>query len=45
VAYLLYPIGDVVGLSKGMMTALITLPVVALVWLMLRRIQRQTIKG
>jgi hypothetical protein len=34
-----------VGLSKGMMTALITLPVVALVWLMLRRIQRQTIKG
>lgn len=45
VAYLLYPIGDVVGLSKGMMTALITLPVVALVWLMLRRIRRQTIKG
>jgi hypothetical protein len=34
-----------VGLSKGMMTALITLPVVALVWLMLRRIRRQTIKG
>jgi uncharacterized membrane-anchored protein len=45
VAYLLYPMGDVVGLSKGMMTALITLPVVALVWLMLRRIQRHTIKG
>ena len=45
VAYLLYPLGDVVGLSKGMMTALITLPVVTLVWLMLRRIQRHTIKG
>ena len=44
-AYLLYPLGDIVGLSKGMMMALITLPVVALVWLMLRHIQRNTIRG
>ena len=41
VGYLIYPLGDMTGLSKGMMTALITLPVVALVWLMLRRVQRQ----
>ena len=44
-AYLLDPMGNVVGLSKGMMTALITLPVVALVWLILRRIRHHTIKG
>jgi uncharacterized membrane-anchored protein len=40
VAYLAYPLGGVLGLSKGMMTALITLPVVAVVWLVLRRVQR-----
>ena len=44
-AYLLDPMGNVVGLSKGMMTALITLPVVALVWLILRRIRHHTIKS
>lgn len=44
-AYLLDPMGNVVGLSKGMMTALITLPVVALVWLILRRIRHHTTKG
>ncbi len=44
-AYLLDPMGNVVGLSKGMMTALIALPVVALVWLILRRIRHHTIKG
>ena len=44
-AYLLDPMGNVVGLSKGMMTALITLPVVASVWLILRRIRHHTIKG
>jgi uncharacterized membrane-anchored protein len=45
VAYLVYPIGGIVGLSKEPMTALITLPVVALVWLVLRRIRRQTSKS
>jgi uncharacterized membrane-anchored protein len=41
VGYLIYPLGDVTGLSKGLMTALITLPVVVLVWVILRRVQRQ----
>lgn len=39
--YLLYPLADVIGLSKGMMTALITLPVIALVWWMIRRIHKR----
>lgn len=39
--YLVYPLIDVTGLSKGMMTALITLPVVVAVWAMLRRVQRR----
>ena len=38
--YLLYPLGSAVGLSKGMLTALITLPVIAGVWLSVRRIKR-----
>lgn len=41
VGYLIYPLGEMTGQSKGMMTALITLPVVAVVWGILRRIQRQ----
>ena len=39
-AYLLYPLGSAVGLSKGMLTALITLPVIAGVWLSVRRIKK-----
>ncbi len=39
--YLLYPLSGPTGLSKGMLTALITLPVVALVWLAIRRIRRK----
>ncbi|MGP6085687.1 DUF3422 family protein [Antarctobacter jejuensis] len=37
--YLLYPVAEVLGLSKGTMTAVVTLPVVAIVWLMIRRIR------
>ncbi|SDX97410.1 DUF3422 family protein [Citreimonas salinaria] len=37
--YLLYPLADVVGVSKGALIAAVTLPVVALVWFMIRRIR------
>ncbi|MBT56480.1 MAG: hypothetical protein CMF72_24170 [Mameliella sp.] len=37
--YLLYPVGEMLGISKGMLTALVTLPVVAVVFLMIRRIR------
>ena len=40
VGYLVYPFAQMTGLSKGMMIAMITLPVVALVWAVLRRVQR-----
>ncbi|MDT8327829.1 MAG: DUF3422 domain-containing protein [Roseovarius sp.] len=39
--YLLYPLTDVLGLSKGMITAAVTLPVVALVWWMVQRIRKR----
>ncbi|MHA6325767.1 DUF3422 family protein [Roseivivax sp. CAU 1753] len=39
VAYLLYPVGDVLGLSRGLLTAAVTIPVVALVWTLIRRIR------
>jgi uncharacterized membrane-anchored protein len=39
VSYLLYPLTDVTGVSKGVLTAGVTLPVVALVWWMVRRIR------
>ncbi|WP_164657890.1 DUF3422 family protein [Tropicibacter sp. Alg240-R139] len=38
--YLLYPL-TATGLSKGMITALVTLPVVGLVWWMVRRIRKR----
>jgi len=38
--YLMYPLAGPLGLSKGMMTAMVTLPVVGLVWLYLRRLHR-----
>jgi uncharacterized membrane-anchored protein len=38
--YLLAPASAPLGLSKGALTAMITLPVVLLVWLMLRRLRR-----
>ena len=40
VGYLLYPVQEATGLSKGMLTALITLPVVGLVWWLIRRLRR-----
>lgn len=39
--YLVYPLTEVTGLSKGMLTAVVTLPVVALVWWMIRRIRQK----
>ncbi len=39
--YLLYPVSDVLGVSKGMITAAVTLPVVGLVWWMVQRIRRK----
>ena len=37
--YLLYPVAEATGLSKGMLTALVTVPVVLLVWWMVRRLR------
>ncbi|MCT4558909.1 MAG: DUF3422 domain-containing protein [Pelagimonas sp.] len=39
VSYLAYPLATPLGLSKGMLTAIVTLPVVLVVWLMVRRIR------
>ncbi|WP_136441256.1 DUF3422 family protein [Pacificoceanicola onchidii] len=39
VAYLLYPLAAPLGMSKGMLTASAVIPVVLLVWLMIRRIR------
>ena len=38
--YLLYPLTDVFSVSKGVVTAAVTLPVVLLVWLMVRRLRK-----
>ncbi|MBO9466063.1 DUF3422 domain-containing protein [Tropicibacter sp. R15_0] len=45
VGYLLYPLAGAIGLSKGMMTSLTVLPVVAVVWWMIRRIKHKVEKG
>ncbi|WP_298842216.1 DUF3422 family protein [uncultured Roseobacter sp.] len=37
--YLLYPLTQATGLSKGMLTALVTVPVVLLVWWLIRRLR------
>jgi uncharacterized membrane-anchored protein len=39
VGYMLYPIADATGLSKGMLSALVTLPVVVFVWWAIRRLR------
>ena len=39
--YLLYPLAGVFGVGKGMITAVITLPVVFAVWWMVRQIRRK----
>ena len=38
--YLLYPVGELLGVSKGLLTAGITLPVVGAVWWMVRRLRK-----
>ena len=38
--YLLYPLADVLGVSKGWITAGVTLPVVGLVWWAIRRLRK-----
>ena len=38
--YLLYPLAGVLGASKGTITAVVTLPIVALVWWMVQRIRK-----
>jgi uncharacterized membrane-anchored protein len=38
--YLGYPLAALVGVSKTMLSALITLPVVALVWMAVRRVRK-----
>ena len=38
--YALYPLTEATGLSKGMLTAIATLPVVVLVWWLVRRIRK-----
>ena len=39
-SYMVYPLTVTTGLTKGMLTAFITLPVVGLVWWMVRRIRQ-----
>ena len=39
-SYLLYPISQMLDVSKGELTAAVTLPVVACVWLMVRRLRK-----
>ena len=39
--YLLYPVAEALGASKGGLQAAVTLPVVALVWWMVRRIRKR----
>jgi len=39
--YLLYPLAGVMGMSKGMLISLITLPVVGAVWWMVRRLRKR----
>jgi uncharacterized membrane-anchored protein len=39
--YALYPLAEVTGIGKGMLTAAITVPVVALVWWSVRRVRRR----
>jgi uncharacterized membrane-anchored protein len=41
VGYLVYPLADTIGVAKGTLTALVTLPVVGAVWYMIRRIREK----
>jgi uncharacterized membrane-anchored protein len=40
VGYLLYPVAQAGGISKGMLLAVVTLPVVGAVWMMVRRLRK-----
>ncbi|WP_432816977.1 DUF3422 family protein [Sulfitobacter sp. JB4-11] len=40
VGYLLYPVAELAGISKGVLLAAVTLPVVGAVWWMVRRLRR-----
>ncbi|CUH66975.1 hypothetical protein TG4357_02750 [Thalassovita gelatinovora] len=40
-SYAAYPLTDLLGVSKGELTAALTLPVVAVVWWMIRRVQKK----
>lgn len=40
VGYLLYPVAEATGLSKGVLIAAVTVPVVGVVWWMVRRLRR-----
>ena len=40
VGYMLYPISETTGISKGMLNALVTLPVVLFVWWAVRRLRK-----
>ena len=40
VRYLLYPLADEIGSTANVLTAVVTLPVVLLVWLLVRRLRR-----
>ncbi len=42
-SYVLYPVGELTGLSKGALTAGVTLPVVGLVWWAVRRLRRKIV--
>ena len=40
VGYMLYPLSEATGISKGMLNALVTLPVVLFVWWAVRRLRK-----
>ncbi len=39
--YLLYPVADTLGVSRGVLTAGVTLPVIAVVWLAVRQVRKR----
>jgi uncharacterized membrane-anchored protein len=41
VSYLAYPLAEPLGLSKGLLMAVLTLPVVGLVWLLVHRLRKE----
>jgi uncharacterized membrane-anchored protein len=39
--YLLYPLADALDVSRGVLTAAVTLPVIAVVWLAVRQVRKR----